>query len=296
MSNLNCPVWTALITPFLADGQIDFVSLAALIIEQEKAKNGIVLFGSTGEGLALTLAEKKAILQSISEMSITVPLMIGVGGFQLEEQSAWIKYCQDTSPVAAFLLVTPIYSKPGPIGQTAWFEALMNVAKAPCMLYNIPGRAGVRLYTDVIKNLHQHPQLWAIKESSGNLEEFKAFQKTSTKLAVYSGDDNLAAAHIDLGASGLVSVASNVWPSAVQRYVTLCLQKQNLDFNNWEAAVNALFLSTNPIPVKALLHEKGIIKSSALRLPLSAEDFNNENLKLLLEQDQAINNWWSKHT
>lgn len=289
---LNYPVWTALVTPFLTDGSIDFKSLEALIIEQEKANNALLILGSTGESLALNLADKKAIIKFVNELQVKVPVMIGVGGFQLEEQIEWIKFCQEHVKVDAFLLVTPMYAKPGLLGQTLWFEALLNAAKVPCMLYNVPGRTAVKLIPAVLTHLKQHERLWSLKEAGGDLNEFQAFQKAHPNLVMYSGDDDLIWDHVSLGAKGVVSVASNVWPCATQQYAQLCLKGQKPDFAGWSDAANALFLSSNPIPVKALLAHKGLIKTAHLHLPLCEKDLSSENLKILIAQDQLVSDWF----
>lgn len=292
--NLNYPVWTALITPMLAEGSIDYPSLTALILEQEKADNALLILGSTGEALALSLEDRKDIIRFLATLSLKVPVMIGVGGFQLEEQMAWIKFCQETLSVQAFLLVTPMYAKPGLMGQVEWFDALLNTASVPCMLYNVPGRTAVKLIPEVLTHLQDHKRLWALKEASGNLDDFNAFKTAHPEIIMYSGDDGLIAEHVKHGAKGVVSVASNVWPSATHRYVSQCLAGKHPDFKGWPEACDALFLSSNPIPVKVLAHHKGFIKTTRLRLPLSEKDLSQEKLQILLQQDQLVLSWLDK--
>ena len=291
MHNLNYPVWTALITPLLENGDIDFENLGTLIALQEQAGNALLILGSTGEALALNLEEKQAIIKYIGKQALKVPVMVGVGGFQLEEQIQWIKFCEQHAKVDAFLLVTPIYAKPGIIGQTKWFEALLDVSSKPCMLYNVPGRTAVKLIPEVLTHLKGHNNLWSLKEASGSLEDFKAFQMANLDVTMYSGDDGLVAEHVPLGAVGVVSVSSNAWPRATHRYITSCLAQKDPEFAGWVDACDALFLSSNPIPVKVLMHEKGLIKSTMLRLPLTADDFGLEKLKTLLAHDQAVSKW-----
>jgi 4-hydroxy-tetrahydrodipicolinate synthase len=293
MQDLNYPVWTALVTPFLADGSIDFESLEALIIEQEKAGNALLILGSTGEALALNLTEKKSIIRFLNKLKLKVPVMIGVGGFQLEEQMAWMQFCQEEAVIQAFLLVTPMYAKPGLIGQARWFEALLNTAKVPCMLYNVPGRAAVKLIPEVLTHLKHHERLWSLKEASGSLEDFKAFQQAYPEIVMYSGDDALVKEHVALGAKGVVSVAANAWPGATARYVKQCLQDRDPKFSGWSSASDALFLSSNPIPVKILSHHKGLIRTAYLRPPLTSADLSEEHLKILLQQDQAVTAWFT---
>lgn len=291
MKNLNYPVWTALVTPLLANGQIDFASLEALLIEQEKADNALLILGSTGEALALSTEEKQSIIKFISQFSLKVPIMIGVGGFQLEEQFQWMKFCEAHIKVAAFLLVTPMYAKPGLIGQIKWFETLLDAANVPCMLYNVPGRTAVKLIPQVLTHLKNHQKLWALKEASGSLDDFKEFQRAHPDIVMYSGDDDLIQEFTHLGAKGVVSVASNIWPTATNMYTKLCLNKKDPKFPGWSDAANALFLSSNPIPVKVLLAHKGLIKTATLRLPLTTEDLDQKKLTALIEQDHRVSNW-----
>lgn len=292
MSLNNYSVWTALVTPFMPDGKIDFTSLEALVMEQEKANNGIVLFGSTGEGLALNVEEKQAILTFVAKLSIKVPLMVAVGGFRLDEQLAWIDFCESNAKIDAFLVVTPMYAKPGPVGQYNWFKEILDATHVPCMLYNVPGRTSVKLYPEVIERLKKHPNLWAMKEASGNIEDFKTYQKANSALVMYSGDDALVPELVALGAKGVVSIASNVWPDAVHLFVNLCLQGKDPGFSDWKDASNSMMLSSNPIPVKVLLFEKQRMKSSMLRPPLSSEDLSAAKLQVLLKQNEAVNAWY----
>ena len=105
-------LWTALVTPFESHGIIDFESLDSLIRRQQAAGNGVLLLGSTGEGLALDTEEKKQVVIYAAGMDVKVPIMVGVGGYKLEKQLKFIEEC-DLCPVDAYLLVAPLYSKPG---------------------------------------------------------------------------------------------------------------------------------------------------------------------------------------
>ncbi len=280
MSNLKSHrVVTALVTPFTEAGKLDTKSLANLVKLQEEAGNVILLLGSTGEGLALNLDEKKEVLKATFALQPKVPVIVGVGGFQLEEQIAWIKYCQEHYPVAAFLLVTPLYAKPGIHGQIAWFKTLMDAAKVPCIPYNIPGRSAVKLHFPVMEALKGHLNLLGLKEASGSLEEFSEFGRILSKHLLYSGNDELLRDHLTRGGFGIISVASNVWPREINRYIDLCLQGKNTPAqdNLWIDASNALFLASNPIPLKVLLQHEGLIAHSTLRPPLSEQDLSAEN-------------------
>ncbi len=283
-------LWTALITPMQDDGNLDFDGLAKCVQQQQEANNGILLIGSTGEGLALTNIEKQQVVEYVVAMQPTVPIMVGVGGAQLEEQLEWIAFCE-TQPVDAYLLVTPLYAKPGPKGQIAWFKALLDAVSKPCMLYNVPSRTGVAMHADVLKALAGHRYLWAVKEASGSLDDFQAYRAANPQLAFFSGEDGLMPELAKLGAQGLVSVVSNVWPQATHRYVQQCVEgtlaQSSIDL--WKAASAALFMVSNPIPAKALLAHRGWLQSATLRLPLVAEEL--EDLSELLQADQTVAGW-----
>src|SRR6056297_4244232 len=289
---INTKLWTALITPMHQSGEIHFGDLEKLIRRQDLAGNGILLIGSTGEGLALNDDEKKEIIGFSADLDVSVPLMAGVGGFQIENQKAWIQFCNDK--VDAFLMVAPLYSKPGPVGQKNWFLDLMDVAEKPCMIYNIPSRTGVKIPPTVIKELSGHSKFWSIKEASGSIADYKEYREMVPQASMFSGDDALLPFFAAAGCSGLVSVSSNVWPEETAKYVELSLEgKTDSLFPVWKRAVEAMFSAPNPVPVKALLHQKGIIESSALRAPLTEKELNN--MDQLKQADEEIINWYKKN-
>ncbi|MBM5570164.1 MULTISPECIES: 4-hydroxy-tetrahydrodipicolinate synthase [Deefgea] len=280
----NTALWTAIITPMLADGAIDFATFTKLLREQESVGNGVVLLGSTGEGSNLSIAERQAVVQHACSLNLAIPLMVGVGGLDLPSQLEWLAFCE-TQPVSSYLLVTPIYAKPGVNGQRRWFEALLNAVSKPCMLYNIPSRAGVPLAEGAIAGLLGHTNLWAVKESGGNAARFAELKAAYPQIAWYSGDDVLFAEHAVLGAAGLVSVASNVWPQQVANWVKQGLAGEAIG-DALRLASETLFIAPSPIPTKAIMHHQGRIASNELRLPLCAEDLLS--LLPILEQDQQL--------
>ncbi|WP_010367058.1 4-hydroxy-tetrahydrodipicolinate synthase [Pseudoalteromonas citrea] len=265
----NYPLWTALVTPFDDNNQVDYDVLRTLVCEQAQANNGILLLGSTGEGLALTTEEHQHIVEYVCSLKLDVPLMVAVGGANLQEQIAWVEFC-NTQPIHAFLLGSPLYAKPGIVGQTHWFDTLLSTAKLPCMLYNVPGRSAVAIDPQVLQNLAQHTNLWALKEASGDIAVFEAFRKAAPQLAIYSGDDGLMPYFAQAGATGLVSVAANAWPQQTAEFVRRSLAGTfpNL-FTTWTDAVNSLFAAANPIPVKVLMHAQGKLNTPNLRPPLT---------------------------
>lgn len=285
-------LWTALVTPMNENGGVNFEDLGKIARRQEAAGNGILILGSTGEGLALADTEKMEVVDYVSGLDLKVPVMTGVGGYNLEQQKDWIAYCN--SKTDAFLLVVPLYSKPGLTGQTEWFRALLNHADKPCMIYNIPSRTGVKLYPQVMISLKNHPNMWAMKEASGSLHDFQEFREAVPNIPLFSGDDALLPFFSAAGCKGLVSVCSNVWPEEVSLYTEKCLKGETETlFPLWHTAVKTIFSASNPIPVKRLLKEKGWIRSASLRAPLSEAELLTADS--LLKIDEEIKNWYQKN-
>lgn len=292
----NCPLWTALITPFHPDTSVDFASLASIAQAQADAGNGLLLLGSTGEGLALSLAEQKSIVEFVCGLSLDTPIMVAVGGYNLPEQVRWIEYCNHLA-IDAFLLGSPLYAKPGPVGQTQWFTQLLEAANAPCMLYNVPSRSGVDIPVSTLKQVKNHPNCWAVKEASGDINQFLAYSQHCPEVELFSGEDAMLPYLATAGAKGLVSVCANAWPQATNLFVAMCLagqpqQRQQL-FPLWHNAVDALFSVANPIPVKVLMHQQKIIDAPMLRAPLTHLELTDNSQ--LLAFDKKISQWLSQH-
>ncbi|WP_440874745.1 4-hydroxy-tetrahydrodipicolinate synthase [Thalassotalea sp. PLHSN55] len=288
----QCSLWTALITPFTEQGDIDFPSLAQAAQRQASAGNGILLLGSTGEGLALSAQEQLSIVEYICQLALDTPLMVAVGGYNLAEQLQWIERCNEL-PIHAYLLGTPIYAKPGPVGQTLWFSSLLDAAKFPCMLYNVPSRSGVEIPLTTMVAVQDHPNCWAMKEASGDLNKFLAYREQCPDIALFSGEDAMMPYLASAGAQGLVSVCSNAWPAPTHRYVELCLSGQNQGlFPLWQNAVDGLFQVANPIPVKVLMALQGEISSPQLRAPLTHLELAANHG--LLDFNQSINQWYAQ--
>ncbi|MGN8224217.1 4-hydroxy-tetrahydrodipicolinate synthase [Gracilimonas sp. BCB1] len=288
----NFPLWTAIVTPMNTDGSVDYDSFEQLLKKQEKAGNGVLVLGSTGEGLNLNEEEKREVVEFTKNLKLDVPFMIGVGGFNLPAQVDFIHFCNEIKP-DALLLVTPLYAKPGAEGQFEWFSELMAETDIPCMLYNVPSRTGVKMHPSVPARLSKEfDHLMGMKEASGSVEEFKAFRREAPDVKFYSGDDGMTPAFSKEGGVGLVSVASNVWPKATHRYVELCLKGETEGlFPLWKNATDALFKAPNPVPAKVLLGKKNWITNDTVRLPLSLGDISEDVENNLLQADKEIAEW-----
>jgi len=286
-------LWTALVTPFDEHGKVDYYTLAQLADEQAQAGNGILLLGSTGEGLALCEAEQEKMVRFVCQHQPDAPIMVAVGGYNLQTQIRWIEFCNEL-PIDAYLLAAPLYAKPGPVGQEQWFRALLKASKLPCMLYNVPSRSGVELAPLALVNLLDEDNFWAVKEASGSAAKFNEFKQALPDIAIFSGDDALLPEFTLIGAAGLVSVCANAWPQATQLYVSQCLaQPINTEFNLWKRAIESLFTVANPIPVKVLMHQRSQINSPLLRLPLTHNELSCH--RAIQQADTAIMQWHESH-
>lgn len=284
-------LWTALVTPLTPGLKVDTPALKTLIKEQVEAKNGILILGSTGEALNLSLDAKKEIVNFVTELNPVSPIMVGVGGHDLAAQKEWIKWLE-TKNIQAYLMVTPIYSKPNDQGQYLWFKELMDAVTKPVMLYNVPGRAAKDLSLEAVRKLSTHKNFWGIKEASGSVKQFLEYLCASGNSKVFCGDDGLMNEFARAGSYGLVSVASNVWPKETNKYVEDCLENDLDNVELWKKAADSLFCVSNPIPAKALLAHEGRINSPAMMPPLCAEDMRN--LDAVVSYSEKINKWFNK--
>ena len=286
-------LWTACITPFLADTlSVDYSAFELLLKRQDDAKNGILILGSTGEALSLNFSEKQEMVKFACSLNLSQPIIVGVPSHNIEEAEKWMKFCNDM-PISGYLLTTPIYTKPGVVGQTKWFEKLLNLSNYPAMLYNIPSRAGISLHTESVKMLLPHENFCALKDSSGSVESLIAYKNVAPDLVVYCDDDYLFPQMFLHGSRGLVSVSANIWPKAIKLHTEKILHNEQTDIEIFWQASKALFTASNPIPAKALMCELGLISNPLVRPPLSNEDL--PSLSPLLEANSNIESWFYKN-
>jgi 4-hydroxy-tetrahydrodipicolinate synthase len=277
------------------DGSIDYPTLSNLLKRQDDAGNGIVLLGSTGEALSLSLSDRSEIVKFSAQQDLSVPLMVGVGGANLSEQKSWITYCETFEKIKSFLIPCPLYSKPGVEGQTLWFKELLDHTSKPSMLYNVPSRTGIKLFQEVVKRLTLHENFWALKEASGNLDELKQYREAAKEIDIFSGEDGLIVDQAPLGIKGLISVSANIWPKETALYVSMALNnKTNNLKETWSQVVDAIFMQSNPIPSKVLMQYNGIIPFATLRLPLTELEVKDKTP--LINANKLVNEWYQKET
>lgn len=293
MKNLDqFPLWTAVITPMDDQGKVDYESFKTILLDQQAAHNACVILGSTAEALNLDLEEKKEIVRFATHLNLAIPLMCGIGGHNINETKEWLRFAE-TLNFDAYLMVTPIYAKPGMHGQYEWFKSLMDIASRPVMLYNVPGRSATALNVETVSMLKQHPRFWAIKEASGKVEDFKKYAEAAPNAKMYSGDDSMMADFAPHRCIGLVSVASNTWPKETHLYMKMALKNELKEINEWKKAADSLFLASNPVPVKKMMFLKKQIKTPLLRAPLDHRDLNRD--EDLLASDKFVQNWFKQY-
>lgn len=262
---------TALITPFKADGSVDYEALQRLLDTQLTGfVDYIVVLGTTGEAATLTADEKREVRQFIVKyVNGRLPLVLGVGGNNTAQVITDLKAMHNELILdyTAILSVCPYYNKPNQEGLYQHFCKVAEASPIPVILYNVPGRTGVNLLPETVMRIYEaHPdKIIGIKEASGNLEQIKhLIDLAKDKLSVISGDDGIACEVMEAGGAGLISVASNAFP---EDFRTIVHKKDQAVQAKYAEMVRLLFAEGNPVGIKAVLAQKGIIQNY-LRLPL----------------------------
>ena len=262
---------TALITPFKADGSVDYEALKRLLDTQLTGLvDYIVVLGTTGEAATLTADEKREVRQFIVKyVNDRLPLVLGVGGNNTAQVITDLKAMHNELILdyTAILSVCPYYNKPNQEGLYQHFYKVAEASPIPVILYNVPGRTGVNLLPETVMRIYEaHPdKIIGIKEASGNLEQIKhLIDLANSKLLVISGDDGIACEVMEAGGAGLISVASNAFP---EDFRTIVHKKDQAKQAQYDQMVKLLFKEGNPVGIKAVLAQKGIIQNY-LRLPL----------------------------
>ena len=264
----------ALVTPMTPDGAVDEESLAALVeFHVSSGTDAIVAVGTTGESATLGLDEHVHAIRRVVELSAgRVPVIAGTGANSTAEAIELTRAGMEAGADAC-LLVTPYYNKPTQEGLYQHFKALAEAVPVPQILYNVPGRTAVDMLPETVERLAGISNIVGLKEATGNLERAKVLiERVGDKIDLYSGDDATAMEFILLGGKGDVSVTANVAAKAMHEMCAAALAGDRAGAQ----AINdrliplhkALFLESNPIPVKWALYEMGLIQSG-IRLPLT---------------------------
>lgn len=262
---------TALITPFLEDGQVDYPALERLLDKQlAGGADYLVVLGTTGEAATLTEAEREEVRAFVvRKIAGRMPLVLGVGGNCTAAVVAQLNALHDAllQDFTAILSVCPYYNKPSQEGLYQHFCAVAKASPVPVLLYNVPGRTGVNLLPETVLRIHAAvpEKVCGVKEASGNIEQIEhLIHEAPADFLVISGDDGIACPLMEAGAAGLISVASNAFPEAFCRLVH---RKDRALQDEYAEMIRLLFAEGNPGGIKTVLTLQGTIENH-LRLPL----------------------------
>ena len=277
---------TALLTPFKG-GEVDYESFAATVDWQvETGVDFLVPLGTTGETPTLSESEKLQVLEVALHHAAGLPVVAGVGSNSVDATLSNMRLLQDAD---AFLVVVPFYNKPPQRGMYEYFQAVAGATDKPVYIYNVPGRTGSNIEADTTLALARDvPNIKGIKEASGNFKQIEAILKGRPEgFSVLSGNDEDTLELMKAGANGVISVASNVFPSAMADFVHALEAGRIPEAEKMDARLRplfkALFVEPNPIPAKAAMARLGLMENS-LRLPLvtaaeATEDLLEQTLK-----------------
>ncbi|MBI4556707.1 MAG: 4-hydroxy-tetrahydrodipicolinate synthase [Candidatus Hydrogenedentes bacterium] len=284
--------FVAIATPFKSNYDVDFEAYGRLVdFHLEQGTNGIVPCGCTGEAATLSHDEQEKCMRFVVErVAGRVPVVAGTGSNSTREAAKLTKFAKEVGADGA-LLITPYYNKPTPAGQIAHYTTIAKAVEIPIILYNVPSRTGTNMLPETVADLSRIDTIVAIKEAGGNVDQVSQIL-SKCDITVMSGDDSLTLPMMAVGATGVISVAANVAPNKV---ATMCAEFAQ---GNLETArrihyelmplFKALFLETNPMPVKAALAKMGLIQN-VLRLPLTPMQMDKfAQLERVLDQIGAV--------
>lgn len=250
--------FTALITPFKKDGSVDVDALRALVRRQlDGGIDGLVPCGTTGESATMSEEEQLLVINTVvDEAAGQVPVIAGTGSNDTAKTIAFTRKVSKIDGIAAALVVTPYYNKPGQPELWRHFTSIADEGGLPVVLYNVPGRTAISLDTDTIASLAEHKAIVAIKEASANLAFDSAIRNAvPDDFALLSGDDFTTLPLIAIGGQGCISVVSNLLPRDMSRMCSAALTGDMKTARQIHLAIQPLarilFEKSNPIPVKA---------------------------------------------
>lgn len=265
--------YTALVTPFNADGSVNFPKLRELVEWQiQQGIDGIVALGTTGESSTMSHEEDDAVAECVVEVANgRIPIICGAGSnstqTQLEKTIRYKKIGAD-----GVLLISPYYNKANEEGMYRHFATVGDQVDIPIVLYNVPGRTGCSISPACVARLAKHPNIVAIKEASGNISyAAHVARELNDDFAMFSGNDDMVLPILSLGGAGVISVLSNILPAEVHAmtaaYFAGDIAGARAIQLKYMELIDALFCEVNPIPVKEAMNQMGM-EVGGYRLPL----------------------------
>ncbi len=287
---------TALVTPF-RDQELDEVGLAYHINHQiEQGVHGVLLLGTTGEAPTLSTDEQSRVISiAVKEAKRRVPIWVGTGSYCTKQTIEKTKRAKDLGADVA-LVIAPYYNKPTQEGIYRHFEAVATAVEMPIVAYNVPGRCGVNIETSTLLRIAALPNIVGVKETAGNIPQagdiLHSVVTQYPNFSVFSGDDILTLPMMAMGASGIISVVSNLVPAWVVAQTNAALEgrfgaAQEMHYRLLPL-YKAAFLETNPIPIKTAMSLCGM-PAGDCRLPLCSMKQENINaLRQVLVEMQLM--------
>jgi len=263
--------YTALITPFDSDGNVDYEAFERIINDQISAGiDGIVAVGTTGESPTLGMKDHSEVIRfAVKTAAGRCQVIAGTGANCTKEAIELTKQAHKDGADAS-LQVTPYYNKPTQEGLYQHIKAIADRADMPIILYNVPGRSAISLTIETIARMNEIPQVVAVKEAGGCVDRISQI-KQACDIQIISGDDSLTLPMISVGATGVISVLSNILPAEMTQ---LCQLANEGDFSEalklhqkYYQLMNDMFVESNPIPVKTMMAVMGY-GTETFRLPL----------------------------
>lgn len=285
-------VCTALVTPFTKD-KVDLKALDVLIERQiEAGVPALLACGTTGEPSTLSDAEwTLSVRRVIERANGRVKVIAGTGSNNLSHTLEKARIAKDLGADAQ-LCVTPYYNKTTQAGLVAFFTRIADSTDLPVILYNVPARTGLNMLPETIEKLSHHPHIAGIKEAGGNLAVMAEIMR-SCRLPLYCGNDEINVSALRLGASGLISVLSNLVPDEVVKlYRDVALgniQSAEARHGALKRLTDALFIETSPVPVKEALALRGLCEAD-VRLPLVRMQAENRCILKAAMQEKGLLN------
>ncbi len=282
--------YTALVTPF-RDGKVDEAAFTRLLEDQiAGGVEGVVPVGTTGESATLSMEEHLRVIELAAQVvDHRVKVYAGTGSNSTAE-AVYLTQEAKKRGVDGFLIVTPYYNKPSQAGLFAHYSALAEATWLPIIAYSVPGRTGMEIAIDTMASLAlKHPNIIAIKEAGGSIERFSQLrQALPDNVSILSGDDSMTLPALAVGASGVISVASNLIPKPVGDMVRAFLAGHAAEaeklHRSYYPIFRDLFIESNPVPVKTALARQGWMTED-VRLPLvPLQPQNRARLEVALEK------------
>lgn len=273
----NSHIMTAMVTPFGKDGNVDYELLKKLIDHLlSTGTDGILVSGTTGEGPTLTEEEKIELIEKTVEyVAGRVPVVAGTGSNNTKATIEYTNKVAKIDGVDAALVVVPYYNKPDQAGMIAHFTAVADNVDLPIVMYNIPGRTGVTMEVKTIAELSKHQNIIGIKDCTGIVNMAEIVANTPDDFLAFTGEDADALAAINVGAQGVISVASHLFGKEISQMYAANSKGDNEIagelMRDLTPKMKALFSHPSPSPVKAALNHVGI-EVGGCRLPILALD------------------------